>query len=294
MLMMSPFCSTRPDGARVAENHRRVRHRGRADDEKVDVAAALEDGGAGRRAQLVLLHPGTRPRHHRVHRVAAQPARRAHAIELLRAVDRQQLVQEALGEHQLGLGQILAQHVVLVDRQVIPVPRVDLHQADAAALEFQFADALDHDVGVAAAAAVAHVLDRDLDLPAYRLGVGAAHGIDQRGLALERNQHVARERVPFPVPGQPQHAAAEAPVAGAAGNDEGVEPVRAHFPAQRAIAALVFGRRELLPHGVAVIGRIAHVGEGQRLIELSPHLLPWLRADLRRSDVHGRDSWRVT
>ena len=64
---------------------------------------------------------------------------------------------------------------------IVAVARIDLHQADAAALELQFADALDHDVGVAAAAAVAHVLDRDLDLPAHRLGVRAAHRIDQVG-----------------------------------------------------------------------------------------------------------------
>ena len=61
------------------------------------------------------------------------------------------------------------------------MPRIDLHQADAAALEFQFADALDHDVGVAAVAAMAHVLDRDLDLPAHGFGMRAAHGIDQVG-----------------------------------------------------------------------------------------------------------------
>src|SRR5207253_3880767 len=115
----------------------------------------------------------------------------------------------------------------------------------AAALEFEFAHALDHDIGVAAAAAVAHVLDRDLDLPAHRLGVGAAHGINHHGLALERHQHVARERVPFPMAGEPQHAAAEAPVARAAGDDQRIELVLAHFRAQCTVAPLVFAFREL-------------------------------------------------
>ena len=100
-------------------------------------------------------------------------------------------MEKALGEHQFRVGQILAQHVILVDRQIIAVPRVDLHQPDAAALEFQFAQPLDHDVGITAAAAVAHVLDRDLDLAAHRFGVGAAHRIDQGRLAVARHQHVA-------------------------------------------------------------------------------------------------------
>ena len=106
-------------------------------------------------------------------------------------MDRQQLVQETFGEDQLGIRQILAQHVVLVDRQIIRVPRIDLHQSNAAALKFQFADALDHDVGVAAVAAMADVLDGDLDLPAHGFGMRAAHGIDQGGIAFERNEHVA-------------------------------------------------------------------------------------------------------
>ena len=45
----------------------------------------------------------------------------------------EQLVQEVLGEHQFGVGQVLAQRVVLIDRHVVAVARVDLHQADAAA-----------------------------------------------------------------------------------------------------------------------------------------------------------------
>ena len=105
--------------------------------------------------------PGRRARDHRVHGVLAQHAGLAHAVELLGAVDRQQLVQKALGEDELRVGQILAQHVVLVHRHVIAVARIDLHKPDAAALEFQFADASDHDIRIAPAAAVAHVLDGD-------------------------------------------------------------------------------------------------------------------------------------
>ena len=204
----------------------------------------------------------------------------------------EQVVQEALGEDELGVGQVVAQHVVLVDRQVVLVARVDLHQADAAALELQLAQPLDHDVGVAAVAAVAHVLDRDLDLPAHRLGMRAAHRVDQRRLAIERHQHIAAERVPFPMAGEPQHAAAEAPVARPARHDDGVELVLAHLAAQRGVAALVFLLGELLVDRVAVIRRVAHVGERQRLVELGAHDLPRLRADARRLDVDVHESSR--
>ena len=54
-------------------------------------------------------------------------------------------------------GSDCAQHVVLVDRQIIVVARVDLHQADAAALELELLEALDHHLGIFAVAAVAHV-----------------------------------------------------------------------------------------------------------------------------------------
>src|SRR5689334_8807164 len=90
--------------------------------------------------------------------------------------------------------------------------------------------------------------------------------------------------------GQPQHAAAETPVAWAAGNDQRVELVLAHFRPQRAIAAVIFGFGELLPDRVAVIRRVAHIGERQRLVELCAHDLPRLRADARRTNVHGRTS----
>ena len=79
--------------------------------------------------------PGARARHHRFHGALAQHAGLAHAVELFGAVDREQLVQKALREDQLGVGQVVAQHVILIDRQVIAVPRIDLHQSDAAALE---------------------------------------------------------------------------------------------------------------------------------------------------------------
>ncbi len=106
-------------------------------------------------------------------------------------MDHEQVVQETLGEDEFRVGQVVAQHVVLVDRQIVLVPRVDLHQPDAAALELELADALDHHLRIAAVAAVAHVLDRHLDIAANGFGMGAAHRIDHRRLACERNQHVA-------------------------------------------------------------------------------------------------------
>ena len=121
----------------------------------------------------------------------AEQAGFANAVELFGTVDRQQFVQETLGEDDIRIGQILAQHVVLIDRQVIGVTRIDFHQADAAALEFELAQALDHDIRIASVAAVADVLDRDLDLPAHRLGMGAAHRVDQSRFAFERHHDVA-------------------------------------------------------------------------------------------------------
>ncbi len=90
--------------------------------------------------------------------------------QLLLAVDHHQLVHEALGEHELGIRQRLAQHVVLVDRQIVVVTRVDLDEPDASALELELLEALDHDLGIFAAAAVAHVGQRIGAFAARRLG----------------------------------------------------------------------------------------------------------------------------
>ena len=101
--MMSPLGELAAGRPRIAEHHRRIRHRGRADDEEVDVAAAFQDGGAGRGAQLVFGDARLGARRHRVHGVLAQLAGHAHAVELFVAVHRQELVHEAPGEHQLGV-----------------------------------------------------------------------------------------------------------------------------------------------------------------------------------------------
>ena len=106
--MMSPFLQhARCDGRGLPNTMRRIGHRRRADDEEVDVAAAVEDGGAGRGAQLVFRHAGLGARDHRLHGALAQHAGLAHAVELLLAVHHHQLVQEALGEDELGVGQDL-------------------------------------------------------------------------------------------------------------------------------------------------------------------------------------------
>ena len=95
--------------------------------------------------------------------------------------------------------------------------------------------------------------------------------------------------MPFPMAGEPQHAAAEAPVAGSARHDHAVELVLAHLVAQRRVAARIFLLRELLVDRVPVIRRVAHVGERQRLVEARAHLLPGLvSGGTRRLDVHGR------
>src|SRR6516162_8087845 len=103
--------------------------------------------------------------------------------------------------------------------------------------------------------------------------------------------------MPFPMAGQPQHAAAEAPVAWAAWHDQRVELVLAHFRPQRAVAAIIFSFGELLPHRVAVIRRVAHIGERQRLVEFGSHDLPslrtnWLRANARWANEHSPTAHR--
>src|SRR5262249_48799882 len=94
----------------------------------VDVAAAVENGGAGRRAQLVFRHAGLGARDHRLHGALAQQTGPAHAAQLLLAVHHNQLMQKAPGENELRVGQRLAQHVVLVDGEIIAVARVDLNE----------------------------------------------------------------------------------------------------------------------------------------------------------------------
>src|SRR5262245_9284395 len=86
---------------------------------------------------------------------------------------------------------------------IVRVSSINLHKADSAALEFQFADALDHNVGVAAVATMTDIFDGDFDLPAHGFGVCATHGIDQRRIPFGWNDYVARKRVPFPVAGEP-------------------------------------------------------------------------------------------
>ena len=101
-----------------------------------------------------------------------------------------QLVHEALGENELGIRKTLPQHVVLVHRQIVVVPGVDLDEADAAALEPELLETLHHDLGIAAVAAVPDVGQRIGALAAAGFGVGAAHGEHQGRLAVERHHDV--------------------------------------------------------------------------------------------------------
>ena len=197
-MTMSPACSLRLRRARIAEEHRRVRHRGRADDEKVDVAAAAQDGGARRRAQVGLGRARLRSRDHCLHRVLAQHAGAAHAVELGRALDDDEVVDEAAREHDLGVRQPGAQIVVLVHRHVVAVARIDLDEADARTLRCRAPDALDHHFGISSAAALAHVGERGLDLASHRFGMRAAHRVDQRRLGLERHHDIGRRARAIP------------------------------------------------------------------------------------------------
>src|SRR5262245_17081216 len=134
------------------------------------------------------------------------------------------------------------------------------------------------------------VFDGDFDLSAHGFGVCAAHRIDQRRVPFEWNEYVARKSVPFPMAGQPQHAPAKAPMARTSRDYHHIQLVLEHFRAQHMVAAVIFGLRELLPHAVPVVRRVAHIGEWQRLIELCSHNIPRLRADSRRTDIHYEHS----
>ena len=94
--------------------------------------------------------------------------------------------------------------------------------------------------------------------------------------------------MPFPMAGEPLHAAAEAPVARSAGHDHAVELVLAHLVAQRLVAALVFLLGEMIIDRVAVVRRVVHVRERRVLVEARAHLVPALvSGETRRLDVHG-------
>src|SRR4051794_15229262 len=95
----------------------------------------------------------------------------------------------------------------------------------------------------------------------------AAHRIDEGRVAFERYHDVVGDGVPFPMASEPEHTAAEAPVAWPARNDHAVELMFAHLGAQRRITAGVFGGRELLVYGVLIVGRAAHHVERQVLVE---------------------------
>ena len=189
--MMSPFRKNAAGGARVTKHLCGVRHRGRANDEKIDISTAFQDRRAGRGAQLILGHARPRAFDHRIHGVFAELAGASDAVEFFGAVHREQLVHPALREHELGARQALAQRVVLIDRQIVFVARVDFEEADTAALERQFLDAIDHHGGVLPATAAPHVRERSRRDTPHGLGMCAAHRVDQRRLALERYDHVA-------------------------------------------------------------------------------------------------------
>ena len=217
---------------------RRVGHRRGADDEEVDVAVALQHRRAGGGPELVFRDAGPGAVGDRLHGVGAELARVADAVELLGAMHRQKLVHDPLGEDDLGLRQALLQIVVLVDRQIVLVAGVDLQQADAAAFQAELPDALRHHLAVAPVAAGPHVGDRRRRLAPHRLDMGAAHAVDERRLALAREHDIGGERVPFPMAGEPQHGAAEAPMARTARADRHIEVELAHLRAQRGEAAL--------------------------------------------------------
>lgn len=130
-------------------------------------------------------------------------------------------------------GSALRSGLVLIVGQVVAEPRVDLEQADAAALQAELADPLGDDLAEASVPALADVAERRGRFAAHRLDVRAAHGIHERRLSLERHDDVHGDRVPLPVAGEPERAAAEAPVVRPAGHDRAVELALTQLRAQR-------------------------------------------------------------
>src|SRR5258707_256282 len=70
-------------------------------------------------------------------------------------------------------------------------------------------------------------------------------------------------------------------------HDDGVQPVLAHFGAQRRIAAGIFGCRELLIDCVAIVRRTPHGVEVRAFIEPAAQLLPRQKRATRFDLVHG-------
>src|SRR5437764_13903445 len=85
--------------------------------------------------------------------------------------------------------------------------------------------------------------------------------------------------------GEPQHAAAKAPVARAARYNHTIEFVLTHLGADRCVTPRVFLRRKLLVYRVAVIGRVPHHVERLVLVEARLELIPGER--LRAGGGHG-------
>ncbi|HKV43261.1 MAG TPA: hypothetical protein VJT32_01080, partial [bacterium] len=142
------------------------------------------------RLHLVLRHPGAGGLGHRQGRRRAEVAGPADPLKFGRTLRHQELVEEVTDRLHPRLRQGLGQRTVLVDRHVIPVPRVDDRQADPPRFQAQLADPLDQHLGKLAAAGRAHIADGDR--APRRLDVGAPHPVEQRGLAFARDEQVQR------------------------------------------------------------------------------------------------------
>src|SRR5205807_2029141 len=79
------------------------------------------------------------------------------------------------------------------------------------------------------AAALSDVRQRGRCLAPHGFRMRAAHRIDQGRVAFERHHDVVGDSVPFPMTGEPEHAAAEAPMAGTARDNHAIELVLAHL-----------------------------------------------------------------
>src|SRR5262249_52592944 len=77
-----------------------------------------------------------------------------------------------------------------------------------------------------------------------------------------------------PMAGQPQHSAAEAPVAGSAGHDHAIKIMLRHFRAQGLVAAFILGGGELCVDRVTVKRRVAHVVEQATIVQMPAKLFP--------------------
>src|SRR5680860_920919 len=156
---------------------------------------------------------------------------------------------------------------MLVDRHVIHVPGINGRMANASRLEPSFFDCLYQYLPEAAVARRADVLDPRHQPDGFEMA--AAHRVDEDGVSVPRNQHIARHPVPLEVSGEPEHPPARAPVTWSATDDEGVESEGVHLVVHRLVAASILAVREALVYRIMMPLSVYKVRKACLVVERS-------------------------